>query len=549
MLNPPEGRAILRNPLKNKDIAFTQQERDKLGLHGLLPAHESTLEEQCRRAHDQILKKDTDLEKHIYLRVLQDTNEVLFYALLTRHIEEMMPLVYTPTVGAGCVYFSHIYRHPRGLFLSYPLKDRMKEFFAHPSYDSIKTIVVTDGERILGLGDQGANGMGIPIGKLSLYTACAGIHPATTLPIMLDVGTNNPKHLADPLYIGWHHERIQGKAYDDFIDQFVTTIKERFPHVLLQWEDFAQQNANPILARYRDQLCTFNDDIQGTAAVTTGTLLAAINVTQLPLTEQRIAVLGAGSAGCGISSMMMRAMCEQGLTEAQARERFFLIDRGGVLQDTQPHLFPFQQPFAKSANTFSTWKLSDPNHVSLEDVIRNIHPTVLIGVSGQASVFTEPLIKDMAAHVKRPVIFPLSNPTSHCEATPHDLLTWTQGRAIIGTGSPFAPVKYGDETFSIAQTNNAYIFPGLGLGALAAKASRVSDSMFMAAATTLAEMSPAKLDPKAPLLPRLNTIREVSKQIAFAVAKAAFKEGLSVYQKESELEAAVEKFIWEPVYT
>lgn len=543
-----EGRGLLRDPLKNKDLAFTQEERDHLRLHGFLPAHEVNLDEQCKRAYQQLLKKDNDLEKHIFLRNLQDTNEVLFYALLTRHIDEMMPLVYTPVVGAGCIHFSHIYRHPRGLFVSYPIQDKMEDLFNHTCYDGVKAIVVTDGERILGLGDQGANGMGIPIGKLSLYTACAGIHPAQTLPITLDVGTNNLQNLNDPLYVGWHHERIRGADYDAFIDQFVQVVMKRFPHVLLQWEDFAQQNANPILSRYRDKLCTFNDDIQGTAAVAVGTLLAAVQITGVPLKAQRIAVLGGGSAGCGISSLILTAMQEEGLSEQEARDRFFIIDRNGLLCEEQTDLLPFQKPFAKARSSYSQWQLNNPNQISLQDVIHHAHPTVLIGVSGVANAFTESIIKEMAKHVDRPIIFPLSNPTSHAEATPINLLAWTANKAIIGTGSPFAPVSINGKLHAIDQTNNSYIFPGMGLGLIASKAARVTDKMFMIAAKTLASTSPAATNKQGNLLPKLTDIRAVSLKIAENIAIEAFKEGLTPYKSEEAILESVKKHVWEPAY-
>src|SRR3990167_3072419 len=543
-----EGRRLILYPLLNKDLAFSQQERDAFRLHGFLPVHEATLEEQCTRAYQQFKVKDSDLEKHIFLRSLQDTNEVLFYNLLINHIEEMLPIVYTPTVGAGCIQFSHIYRHPRGLFISYPLKDKMQNLFHHTCYDRVKVIVVTDGERILGLGDQGANGMGISIGKLSLYSACAGIHPAYTLPIMLDVGTNNQEHLHDPLYIGWHHERIRGQEYDDFVEQFVKTVMKRFPHVLLQWEDFAQQNANPILARYRNKLCTFNDDIQGTAAVAVGTLLAAVKITGTPLKDQRIVVFGGGSAGCGISSLVKGAMQEEGLSEQKALENFFIVDKQGLLSHDQTNLLNFQQPFARLRNTYATWKLTNPNCITLKDVIHNVKPTVLIGVSGVAEAFNEELIKEMARHVTRPIIFPLSNPTSHAEATPTQLLAWTNSKAIISTGSPFAPVSIGGKSRIIDQTNNSYIFPGLGLGLIASQSSSVTDKMFMLAAKTLASLSPSAKNKNASLLPMIKDIREVSIKIAQTIALEALSSGLSHFKDKKSLFKAVANNCWQPKY-
>jgi malate dehydrogenase (oxaloacetate-decarboxylating) len=521
------GYELLNDPLLNKGTAFTEIERDEFELHGLLPPYVTTLDIQVERRLEALRDLGADLQKYVFLRGLQDTNETLFYALLTRHIEEMMPTVYTPTVGLGCQWFSHIFRKPRGLFLSYPLKDRIHRIFDNPRFDGVEVIVVSDGERILGLGDQGAGGMGIPIGKLSLYTACAGVHPATTLPVLLDVGTDNRALLDDPVYIGWRHERMRGAAYDDFVAAFVDAVRARWPHVLLHWEDFAIGNANRLLARYRDELCSFNDDIQGTAAIAVGAILSAINVTGIPLAEQRIAVLGAGSAGTGISALLLRAMVEAGLTERAARERFFLVDRDGLLVDDMTGLQSFQKTFAQSRARLAAWTLADQHRIGLADVVANARPTVLIGTSGQANSFSEAVIRAMAAHTSRPVIFPLSNPTERSEATPADLVAWTDGRAVIGTGSPFPPITRDGQPFRIDQTNNAYVYPGVGLGAIAAKARRISDGMFLAAARTVADLSPAKRDPRANLLPPLADLRTISLHVAIAVAKQAQAEGLA----------------------
>ncbi len=526
--------ALISNPLLNKGMAFTHKEREEFNLLGLIPPYESTLEIQRDRSYEAYKSKPSDIEKYIYLRDLQDSNEVLFYNLVSTHITEMMPIVYTPTVGLGCERYSHIYRRSRGLFISYPDKNYINNILSNPRFNNVKVIVVSDGERILGLGDQGAGGMGIPIGKLALYTACAGIHPGSTLPILLDTGTNNPDLLKDPLYIGWHHERIRGDEYNAFIDTFVKAVKKRFPHVLLQWEDFAQQNANPLLERYRNELCSFNDDIQGTAAVAAGTLFAAMKVTNIPLTKQRIAVVGAGSAGCGISSLLLQAMIDEGLSEKEARACFYLIDRPGLLLDDMNDLFAFQKPFAQSRNTIAHWKLENQNAITLKDVINNLHPTVLIGVSGQPGIFTEELIRDMAKHVAQPVIFPLSNPTTRAEATPADLLKWTNHKAIIGTGSPFP---------GVTQTNNSYIFPGMGLGIMAVKAKHISDKMFMAAAKALAA-SPTTNH----LLPPLSEIREVSFKVAVAVAEQAIAENLAEAPKNNSLEVYIRSLMWKPEY-
>jgi malate dehydrogenase (oxaloacetate-decarboxylating) len=541
------GYELLNDPLLNKGTAFVDAERDEFDLHGLLPPYITSLDLQVERRLDAFRELGSDLLKYVLLRGLQDTNETLFYALLVRHLEELMPIVYTPTVGLGCQLFSHIFRKPRGLFLSLPLQGRIPGIFANRRFDGVEAIVVSDGERILGLGDQGAGGMGIPIGKLSLYTACAGLHPSTTLPVLLDVGTDNRELLADPLYIGWRHERVHGAAYDEFVASFVAAVRARWPHVLLHWEDFAIGNANRLLSQYRDQLCSFNDDIEGTAAIAVGTILSAINVTGVPLTDQRIAVLGAGSAGTGICALLLRAMIEAGLAEGEARSRFYLVDRDGLLVEGMAGLRPFQAPFAQSRNRVAAWNLPSAP-INLAEVVANAHPTVLIGTSGQAHAFSEPVVRAMAAHAQRPVIFPLSNPTERSEATPEELLAWTDGRAIIGTGSPYPPVMRNGHSLRIDQTNNAYVYPGVGLGTIAAKARRVSDGMFLAAARTIAELSPARPDPQANLLPPLAEIRRVSLAVALAVARQAEAEGLARPVADEDRAAAVRAKMWEPAY-
>jgi malate dehydrogenase (oxaloacetate-decarboxylating) len=542
------GYDLINQPMLNKGTAFTDEERDIFGLHGLLPPHIGTLENQIERRLRAIEALPAGFEQYAFLRELQDTNETLFYALLQTHVEQMLPLVYTPTVGEGCQRFSEIWRKPRGLFLSYPHQDQIAGILAHPRFDQVRCIVVSDGERILGLGDQGAGGMGIPIGKLSLYTALAGIHPTTTLPILLDLGTDNQERQHDPIYIGWRHERVRGQEYDDFIESFVAAVIARWPHVLLQWEDFAGTNAARLLERYRDRLCTFNDDIQGTAAVATATLLAAINVTGTPLKEQRIAMLGFGSAGVGIASLMVSAMVEAGLSLDQARGRVYAVDKDGLLVEGYPDLHPTQQPFVKKRETVGGWKLAQPGKIGLLDVIRNARPTVVIGVSGQPGVFTEEMVRAMISYCQRPVIFPLSNPTSRSEATPQDLLNWSNGAAVIGTGSPFPPVSVNGRSIPIDQTNNSYVFPGVALGVISSQARRVTDSMFMAAAKTLAGLSPTQKDKQGQLLPPVTEIRSVSIQIAIAVAEQARKENLALLPPGDDLEAAVRGNVWEPRY-
>ena len=542
------GYDLMNRPIMNKGTAFTDEERHVFRLHGILPPHVGTLESQATRRLRVLRAFGSDFERYAFLRDLLDTNETLFYRLLADNIEEMLPLVYTPTVGEGCERFSEIWRKPRGIFLSYPNRSRLREILANPLFDAVRVIVVSDGERILGLGDQGAGGMGIPIGKLSLYTGCGGIHPEHTLPILLDVGTDNAERLADPLYIGWRHERVRGPDYDAFVEDFVSAVEERWPNVLLQWEDFAGGNAGALLARYRDRLCTFNDDIQGTAAVAAGTLLAAVKVTGVPLTEQRIVVLGAGAAGCGIASLIAEAMVEDGLDPEAARRRFFMVDLPGLLLQGMNELKPAQVPFAQPRALVEGWPIGASGRIDLDDVVAKVRPTALIGVSGQPGAFTEPLVRSMAAHCERPVIFPLSNPTSRSEATPEQLMAWTNGRALIGTGSPFKAVERNGRLIPIVQTNNSYIFPGLGLGALAAEARRVTDRMFMAAARALAGLSPATREAGGRLLPPVEDLRAVSRVIAQAVSRQAVADGVAPTRSDDELDARIARHVWEPVY-
>lgn len=542
------GVDLINQPLLNKGTAFTDEERDAFHLHGVLPPNIGTLPEQVTRRLAVLRSFRTDFERYAFLRDLQDANETLFYSLLVNNIQELLPLVYTPTVGEGCQRFSEIWRKPRGLFLSYPNRHRIREILSDARFDKVRVIVVSDGERILGLGDQGAGGMGISIGKLSLYTACAGIHPAATLPILLDVGTNNVERLSNPLYVGWRNPRISGAEYDAFIEEFVSAVAERWPDVLLQWEDFAGSNAGRLLERYRDRLCTFNDDIQGTAAVAFGTLMAAINVTGVPLTEQRIAIVGAGAAGTGIAGLLVKAMTNRGLSEAEAHSRFFVLDSKGLVAHGLREVSGDRAQFAQTQEAVAGWVLQQPGQIGLLDVMNNARPTTLIGVSGQAGAFTEDAIRAMASHVDRPIIFPLSNPTSRSEATPVNLVAWTEGRALIGTGSPFPPVEYKGRLLPVNQTNNSYIFPGVGLAVLAVNASRVTDSMFMAAGVALAELSPAKHDPLARLLPPVDQLRAVSVSVARAVAKQAQLDGVAESCDEATLEQRIRAQVWEPVY-
>ncbi len=541
------GQKLLSSPIWNKGTAFNEQERLELGLLGLLPPHIDSLEEQVTRVYEAFRSKHDDLEKHIFLRNLQDQNETLFYQCVLKHIAEMMPIIYTPIVGQACQQFSHIYRNPRGLIIPYPSRDHIDTILDNRPNPEVDVIVVTDGERILGLGDQGVGGMGIPIGKLSLYTAIGGIHPARTLPVLLDAGTNNQERLSDPLYMGWRHERIRGQDYEDFVEAFVAAVQRKLPNVLLQWEDFATPDAEAILHRYRDRLLTFNDDIQGTAAVTTGTIMAAVARAGGKMAEQRVCVLGAGSAGCGVSEQLVQAMVLDGVSEAEARSRFYLVDIGGLLVEGQPGLQPFQAPLAQKPSHLSGWNLAGNATPQFAEVVHHVKPTILIGLTGHAGSFPENIIREMAAQVERPIIFPLSNPTSHVEARPEQLLAWTEGKAIIATGSPFEPVSYNGKSIPIAQCNNAYIFPGLGLGLLAVGATRVTETMFMAAAVALQAASTASTAPEDALLPPLETIRELSRQIAIAVGQKARAEGLA-RETDTPIEALVEQHWWDPAY-
>jgi malate dehydrogenase (oxaloacetate-decarboxylating) len=482
------------------------------------------------------------------MRDLQDNDETLFYSFIEHNIEELLPIVYTPTVGEGCQRFSEIWRKPRGLFLSFPHKERIDKILANPRYDDVRCIVVSDGERILGLGDQGAGGMGIPIGKMALYTALAGIPPEHCLPILLDVGTDNETHLNDPIYIGWQHKRVRGQEYDDFVEAFVSAVEKRWPHILLQWEDFAGVNASRLLERYRNRLCTFNDDIQGTAAVTTATLLAGVYATGVPLREQTIAMFGAGSAGIGIINMLVAAMQEEGLTAEQARKRIYAFNRYGLLVEGCKGIRPGQEPLLRKREDVAGWKLEGGDAISLLDVVRNAKVTVLAGVSAQAGAFTEEIVREMARHIDRPVIFPLSNPTSQSEAVPADLLKWTDGRALVGTGSPFAPVEVNGKVVRIAQVNNSYIFPGLALGILVSRSRRVTDRMFMAAAKTLASLSPARNDKTAALLPPMADSRKIGLVVGEAVARQAIADGVADGTGEESLKERLLAYVWEPVY-
>ena len=543
------GPSLLETPLLNKGSAFSGRERLNFNLIGLLPPRYENIEEQVKRAYMQYKSFDEAINKHIYLRAVQDNNETLFYRLLNEHLVEMLPIIYTPTVGAACEHFSDIYRSARGIIASYEERQFMDEILHSVTKDRIKVIVVTDGERVLGLGDQGVGGMGIAIGKLSIYTACGGISPAYTLPVALDVGTNNKTLLDDPYYIGMRHPRINKAEYDAFVDDFVNAAQKRWPGVLIQFEDFAQPNAMPILQRHREHVCCFNDDIQGTAAVTLGALLSACRKKGEALNEQKIVFVGSGSAGCGIAELIITAMVIEGLTDAQARARVFMVDRAGLLTQGTADLLDFQKRLAQPSSAVKEWKLtSGSDYANLMDVINNTQPSILIGVSGQPGLFTEEVIRQMLVGCSRPVILPLSNPSQHVEAHPQDVVTWTDGKAIVATGSPFEQIEHNGEDFEISQCNNSYIFPGVGLGVISCKAKLVSDEMLMVASTTLAELSPGQEDQSSAVLPPLTTLPQISRKIAFTVAKTAIAQDLARDMTDDELLASIERNFWSPVY-
>jgi len=542
------GQALLDTPLLNKGMGFTEEEREELLLTGLLPHHISTVEEQLLRNYENYQHSKTDLERYLYLASLQDRNETLFYQFIGRHITEMLPIIYTPTVGLACQQYSRIYRRPRGLYISYPHRHEIDRILDNAPHPETAVIVVTDGERILGLGDLGVGGMGIPVGKLALYTLCAGIDPATTLPVLLDAGTDNSDLLEEPLYVGWRHPRVRGTDYDEFIEAFVMAVTKKFPNILLQWEDFARHNAGRLLNRYRDRICSFNDDIQGTGAVALAGLLAAAKVTGAKISHQQIVVLGAGSAASGVCHQLVAAMKSEGLSDDEARSNIWIVDIGGLVHSQEAGLEGFKLAFAQPVERISNWQLSNRDFISLADTVRNVKPAILIGTAAQPGAFNREVVTEMARHTKRPIIFPLSNPTSKSEAAPADLIEWTTGRAIIATGSPFPPVEYEGRVMRVGQCNNAYIFPGVGLGVIATGAWRVTDAMFVEAARALAELSPVHKDSTASLFPALEDVREVSRQVARAVGLQAARESVAEPISEDDLLPRIEAKMWTPRY-
>lgn len=541
------GPSLLETPLLNKGSAFTKNERNDFNLLGLLPPRYESIDEQVERAYLQYKSFDEPLNKHIYLRAIQDNNETLFFSLLESHIEEMLPIIYTPTVGEACENFSDIYRSSRGLFISYEDRHIIDDILRNATKGNVKIMVVTDGERILGLGDQGIGGMGIPIGKLSLYTACGGISPAYTLPVMLDVGTNNKKLLNDPMYMGAKHERIGQEEYNDFLDLFIQATKRRWPEIMIQFEDFAQPNAMPLLKKYREKVCCFNDDIQGTAAVTLGTILAACRTRGTKLSSMNVTFVGGGSAGCGIAEMLIQQMCFEGLSDTEARKHVFMVDRYGLLTEGMKDLRDFQSALKQPISAISDWKYSG-EFATLVDVINCAKPDILIGVSGQAGLFTEEVVRNMKKHCDLPIIFPLSNPSKQVEATPSDIIEWTNGKVVVATGSPFEPVQHNGKSIHIAQCNNSYIFPGIGLGVLACNARIISDEMLMAASNALADASPQATQPDAELLPPMTELSKLSREIAFSVAKVAIEQDLALSLSDDVLLAKIDANFWQAEY-
>jgi malate dehydrogenase (oxaloacetate-decarboxylating)(NADP+) len=534
----PTGAALLRDPMLNKGSAFSEAERNVLGLRGLLPPSVNTIDEQTTRVLENLRGKLSDLEKYIFLIGLQDRNKTLFYRVLLDNIEELMPLVYTPTVGQACIEYGHIYRRPRGIFISMRDKGSVAELLRNWPYTDIRIIVVTDGERILGLGDQGADGMGIPVGKLALYTACSGIHPSLSLPVTIDVGTENNILLNDPLYIGLRQRRVRGQAYDELIEEFIMAVQEVYPAAIIQFEDFANRNAFRFLQTYRDQVCCFNDDMQGTASVTVAGLYSAIRITGGNLGDQKILFLGAGEAGIGIGELLVSAMVHEGLSEEEARRRCWFVDSKGLLVESRSDLKSYKLPFAQDYEFFD-------NFLS---ALESLKPTAIIGVSANRGMFNQPVLEAMASINDRPIIFSLSNPTSKTECTAEEAYKWTQGRAIFASGSPFDPVSVHGKTLVPAQGNNVYIFPGVGLGAMASWASRVTDEMFFVAAKTLShQVSNEDLD-QGRVYPPLHKIREVSFQIALAVAEVAYKRGLATRPMPEDLPGYIKSLMYVPEY-
>lgn len=534
----PTGLKLINDPALNKGTAFTHEERIALGLRGLVPPGMNTMEEQVVRVMGNYSRKTSDLERYIFLVALQDRNQALFYRVLSEHLEEMLPVIYTPTVGLACQEFVHIFRKPRGVFVSTNDKNHFSEILRNWPNRGVRVIVMTDGERILGLGDLGVAGMGIPVGKLSLYTACAGIHPSWCLPVTIDVGTNNPKLLKDPLYFGMKHERLRGDDYDSLIEEFIQAVEDNFPNCLIQFEDFGNQNAFRLLEKYRDRICTFNDDIQGTASVALAGLLASLRITGRQLTDQKILFLGAGEAGTGIGDLIVEAMMDQGLTRKEACQRCWFVDSKGLIVKNRTKLAAHKKPFAHDHEGLPDF----------EQAVRALKPTAIIGASGQPATFTQPVLEAMAAFNERPIVFALSNPTEKSECTAHQAYAWTQGRAVFASGSPFEAVDVNGRQYVPGQGNNVYIFPGVGLGAITCRSKRITNEMFLTAAQTLASQVRNADLRQGSVYPSLQRIREISTHIAMATAAMAYEKRLANAPQPNDMKAFIKSRMWEPVY-
>ena len=542
------GYRLLQNPKLNKGSAFTREERVALDIEGRLPQHVETMDEQLARCYQQYSEKTTDLQKNIYLNALHDDNEILFYCLLQAHLKEMMPIVYTPTVGDAVEHFSLELRRPRGIFIAYPDINHVDKILDERINKEIDLILVSDGEGVLGIGDWGVGVMHICIGKLMVYTACSGLDPNRVLPLVLDVGTNNEKLLHDPQYLGWRHKRVSGKEYDQFIDKFVKAVQKKFPHIYLHWEDFGRDNARKNLERYRNEMATFNDDMQGTGATALACVLSGMVAKKENLKNQRVVFLGAGTAGCGIADQICQAMMDHGLSEADARKNFWMVDRFGLIMTNTNDLQSFQKPYARDPKEMESWKVVDKKNVTLQEVVDHMHPTILIGCSTVKGAFTKSIVQSMSAHCDRPIILPLSNPTSHCEATAEDLMHWTEGKVMMALGSPFPPVEFKGKIYPVSQSNNAFVFPGIGRGVIISKATRVSDEMIYAACEALSLASPARKDPMAPLLPDIAHAADAADAIALAVANKAREQGLSSVDKTMDFKKLLAEQKWMPRY-
>lgn len=542
------GKALMGIPTLNKGTAFTEEERRELGLLGLLPPHVLTPQQQLDRLRREYLREPNDLSRNIFLHSLHDRNETLFFRFVQSHLTEMMPIIYTPVVGETVKQYSRIYRRSRGIYISYPQRHLMGEMLDNWHIPYVDAICVTDSEAILGIGDQGLGGMGIPVAKLIVYTLCANIDPFGLMPITLDVGTNNQSLLDDPLYLGWRHERLYGEEYDEFVGMFVDAVKQRWPSALLHWEDFGKVNAHRLLEKYRHDICSFNDDIQGTAAVALAALIAAVSQAGGRFSDQKVIIFGAGTAGVGIADEIVGAMMREGLTEVEALSRIWLLNSKGLITDQSKNLETFQLRYIKPTSLIASWKRTDEAKISLKDVVFNLRPTILIGTSTQPKTFTEEIVREMARHTQRPIIFPLSNPTTKAEAWPDELLNWTEGRALISTGTPFADVTYNETRRRIGNCNNAFVFPGLALGAIASRAREVSDGMISAAGIELSKWSPSVGDPSAALMPTLDDVLLISRDVAIAVWQAALREGLTNVSTMEGIERRIAEKMWRGDY-